>query len=649
MNIKISKKIKLDIYNTLKKEKLISDEEKWMDFLNSIWDLRTMPSTDDRYTNAYDDIIQHTVNNDDWELDELFLEILKLLEDDKKFIKFIETIVFPEFRKNEDEIINFVLLINSYLEKEKFSLIVSSYDQNDLPIYMVDVKLNDNSYSDLPKNEIVFNLVREAKSAYFRFNSHTPPTTMPSFVLVNQRGWDDSGWRTNFGLFYYENKTNKTYIGSVKITDSVNYNLDNFPTTFTSLEDNFCSLGQTKDYYINLKKIFGRNFESILYALKDSAFFPEIQEKFENEDSFKQSLIRYDEPEQLLREIKYKIYGFDLSNLYSFKYTFKPKYSAETIEVAFDFNSKEELPSRIFAIIGKNGTGKTQLLTSLPLNIAKKEDNAFSPRTPLFSKVIAISYSLFDNFEIPKKTSKFNYIYCGLLDDNKELLTPQQQLLRFHKTSSKIFELERVVQWRNILYNFIDEEIINEFIIETIERVDELDIVKYVYNREKFNLVKNRLSSGQHILLYTISEIVSNIRRDSLLLFDEPETHLHPNAISQLMNVIYELVHEFESYCIITTHSPLIIQELLSKNVFILEKEENTPYIKKIGIESFGENLTTLTEEVFGNKEISKQYKKIIEQLINNGNSYEEVVSKLESDNIPLNLNARLYIKSKSI
>jgi ABC-type multidrug transport system ATPase subunit len=646
MNIKISKKIKLEIYNTLKEEKLISDEEKWMDFLNSIWDLRAMPSTDDRYTNAYDDIIQHTVNNDDWKLDELFLEILKLLEDDKKFIKFIETIVYPEFRKNEDEIINFVLLINSYLEKDKFSLIVSSYDQNDLPIYTVNVKLNDNSYSDLPKNEIVFNLVREAQGSYFRFNSHTPPTTMPSFVLVNQRGWDDSGWRTNFGLFYYENEINKTYIGSVKITDSVNYNLDNFPTTFTLLEDNFCSLGQEEDYYLNLKKIFGRNFESILYSLRDAAFFPEIQEKFENEDSFKQSLIRYDSSEQLLREIKYKIYGFDLSNLYSFKYTFKPKYSSETIEVAFDFNSKEELPSRIFAIIGKNGTGKTQLLTSLPLNIAKKEDNFFSPRTPLFSKVIAISYSLFDNFEIPKKTSKFNYIYCGLRDENKDLLTPMKQLLRFHKTNAKIFTLKRVEEWRNILSNFIDEEIINEFIVETTNSSNKKE---YTYQREKFNLVKNKLSSGQHILLYTISEIVSNIRRDSLLLFDEPETHLHPNAISQLMNIIYELAHKFESYCIITTHSPLIIQELLSKNVFILEKDENIPYIKKIGIESFGENLTTLTEEVFGNKEINKQYKKIIKRLIDNGNKYEEVVSKLESDGIPLNLNVRLYIKSKTI
>ena len=44
MSIKISKKIKLEIYNTLKKEKLIFDEEKWMNFLNSIWDLITMPT-----------------------------------------------------------------------------------------------------------------------------------------------------------------------------------------------------------------------------------------------------------------------------------------------------------------------------------------------------------------------------------------------------------------------------------------------------------------------------------------------------------------------------------------------------------------------------------------------------------------------------
>ena len=154
------------------------------------------------------------------------------------------------------------------------------------------------------------------------------------------------------------------------------------------------------------------------------------------------------------------------------------------------------------------------------------------------------------------------------------------------------------------------------------------------------------LSSGQSIILYIISEIVANIRFDSIILYDEPETHLHPNAISQLINTLYELVNEFQSYCIIATHSPLIIREIMSKNVFVIEREGNYPSIRKIGIESFGENLTVLTDEVFGNRGIPKQYKLILERMVNNGFNFDQIINKLETDNVPLSLNARIYLKS---
>jgi predicted ATP-binding protein involved in virulence len=146
-----------------------------------------------------------------------------------------------------------------------------------------------------------------------------------------------------------------------------------------------------------------------------------------------------------------------------------------------------------------------------------------------------------------------------------------------------------------------------------------------------------------------MTEIIANIRRDSLLLFDEPETHLHPNAISQLMNVIYELVNKFQSYCIITTHSPLIVQEVLSKSVKVIEKHENLVSVRQIAIESFGANLTTLTEEVFGNREIQKQYKKIINRMISNGKSYDDIVGILEREGFPLSINISLYIKSQLV
>ena len=69
-----------------------------------------------------------------------------------------------------------------------------------------------------------------------------------------------------------------------------------------------------------------------------------------------------------------------------------------------------------------------------------------------------------------------------------------------------------------------------------------------------------------------MTEIIANIRYDSLIIFDEPETHLHPNAISQLINSIHSLADQFKSYCIIAPHSPIIVQGILSKNIFVINQ-----------------------------------------------------------------------------
>lgn len=646
--IKISRKVKSELFNALIKEKNIIHNitnENWMTFLNEIWDLRAMPSEDDRYTNAYDDVVKHTVSNDDWELDVLFLERLKLLEQDTIYIKFIENIVNPKYREDEDDIIRYVLLINSYLEDEKIILATVSYDQNNLPVYNIKEKDDYSPYNDLPNNTIPFYVVKKPNGYSNEASSHKKPNVVPCYVLAFNDAWNDFGYSTDFTLFFHD-KENVENIGNVKITNGEGGVSKTIPDTFTILDDSYCSLGQSYEYYETLKEKTGKYFESFLFALKDAAFYPDIYEKFERNEAFKTSLIRDDRAEQLLRSVKYKLYGFDLNNLYSFKYDFLPKYSKKSVEVEFNFNDNEDLPNRIIGIIGKNGTGKTQLITSLPLDISKNKSEKFIPRTPIFSKVIAVSYSVFDNFDIPRKTASFNYEYCGLLDDKRELLTERQQLLRFHKTCEKITSIGRIEKWRNILLSFIDITLLNNFIIEETTPLGE---ITFSIERTGFNKIKKHLSSGQSILVYIISEIMSHIRMDSLLLFDEPETHLHPNAISQLMNIIYELVHEFESYCIITTHSPLIVQELLAKNVYIVEKHENIISVRTPNLESFGQNLTVLTEEIFGNNEIGKQYKKTIDKMVLNGKEHDEIIEILETENIPLSLNIRLYIKSKFI
>lgn len=599
-----------------------------------------MPSTDSRFTDAEGDIVKHTIHNYDWELDFLFIDRLELFKDDDVFVRFLETVVNPKFRVDEDEILKFVLLINDVLEKENLQLSTTDYNEHGLPIYTVgEINESDPFPIDIKRNSIPFHVISDPQKFSNWWESDIKPKIFPSFLLVLNHGWNDYGLKTQFWPYYYDDQGVEHQLANLKIITKENSTGEVIPETFTQLDKEFCSLGQSIDYYEQLKSLLGSEFLGVLYALRDAAFFPEIQEEFERDSNFKNSLIRYDEPERVLREAKHSISGSDLENLYSFEYRFKPKFSSDLIDIGFNFGETDDLPNRVYALIGKNGTGKTQLMTSLPVNIAEKKEDYFIPKIPLFSKVIAVSYSIFDTFEIPKKTATFNYIYCGLRNDKGEILTEKGLLLRFHNTWKKIVEMERTRQWRSVLINFIDEEMVDEFIVPKSRH-------GYEVSMDGITNVRKKLSSGQSIILYIISQIVANIRYDSLLLFDEPETHLHPNAITQLMNTIYSLVDEFQSYCVLATHSPLIVRECFSRNVYVLERNENVPSARKISMESFGENLTVLTDDVFGNKEAPKHYKKIIDESVKEGMSYDDIVRSIESDDVPLGLNAKIYIKS---
>lgn len=648
INTKINEKTKRELLKSLFKEDdpidYDQDPENLISFLGEIIDLENEESTDSRFKDAAGDVWQHMVNNRDWELDYVFTQRFDFVGEDENFIKLIETVVSPRYRTNNDDIIKYVLLINSYLQKEELQLYADEYDEDtSLPVYKLRKLQKDRSFSDIPENKIPFFLCTKRSGHVEKQSSHTPPTKFPAFVLVAS-DWNDFGYYTSFYLYYYDLKQISHEIGFVHITDgSSEITQKVLESEFLALNSNFCSLGEKFDYYQKLKELLGDNgLKSTLYALKDASFFPEFSEKIEKNEAFQKSLIRGNKTERLWREARHRLYGFDMENLYNFSYSFVPKYSDDSVDLEFNFTTGSMLPCRIYSIIGKNGVGKTQFLSSLPLKISRKDDESFSPRAPMFSKIISVSYSAFDTFEIPKKTSSFNYIYCGLLNENKEPLTDRQRLLRFQISRKKIEELKRISEWREVLLNFIDEDLLKEFLYPNPE-----ENIDYLFDETKFAETRKKLSSGQSLMLFIMTEIVANIRFDSLLLFDEVETHLHPNAITELINAIHNLTEKFESYCILTTHSPLVLQELPAKNIYVMERLGDIPLIRNISIESFGENLTKLTEEVFGNRDISKYYKKIIDKVAQSVGSYDEAVNLFQENNINLSLNALFYLKNK--
>lgn len=644
--LELSKKLKLDILKSLLTESELFgtpvSDENIIKFLDDLLNLKELPSTDPRYNNAYDDAYQHLVNNYDWEYEYVLTERFNIIDNTETFIEFLNRIIHPNIRTIKDDIMKFYLMINPYLEKENLSYKAAQLDNNGLIIYKVSAKKDaDKIPLGLVANNIPFFVQNNPRGFFARKTSHQTPKEFPSFVLVLNDGWNDFNVISEYEMFFYHSANDCNIIGRLKIIHNEDIITPNIiPPSFTQLPDIFCSLGQEYKYYENIKNLFGDNFKNILWAIQDTAFFPTILENFENNDNFKKSIIREDNAERLMREVKYKIYGINSKKLYSFKYKFQPKFAENELEVDFDFDNNSMIPNRIYAIIGKNGTGKTQLVTTLPIDISNKNDDNFTPKTPIFSKVIAISYSSFDRFEIPKKTAEFNYVYCGLKDENGKRLEENELILRFKKSYEKLSEQSRIDIFLNTIKEFIEIDLINEFIIYKIE-TDEYEI-----NYGKFVEIINILSSGQSILILIITEIIANIRYDSLLIYDEPETHLHPNAISQLINTIYELSRIFQSYCIIATHSPIIVQELFSKNVYVVQREGKYASIRKPSKETFGENLSTIIEEIFGNREIPKQFKIILSDLIKKGMSYEDIIKEIESDNVPVSLNTRLFLKS---
>ncbi len=597
-----------------------------INFLGKIWDLRSMPSEDSRYKDAEGDAYQHLVNNDDWTIEDTFLNRFRLIDGEEKFfITFIELVVSPEVRIDKEDIEIYVVSLNNILSQATLKLVVTDYFEN-LPVYKIKEGLDAIS---LPANILT-------NSIPFYTDNYKGEKKYPCFIL-NFRDWDDYGTKSKFFLSYSLAENNSEWIGDLKIIKKdENETVKVLPTNFDVLSKEFCSLGQTNGYYIKIKSLFGNRYQSILLALRDSALFPKIAEEFENDGRFINSLIRLNTAEKTFRTVRFELAGINFNERFRFNYNISLPYASNNINLSFHFEENQDWnTNRVYALIGKNGSGKTTFLSALANELSLPESKNISPHKPLFAKIFTISYSFFDHFRVPEPNLAYNYSYCGLKKSDGIWLTEIELKQRFFESLEIIKNRELNLDWYKTLKSFLTEDL--------------LDIVfknEQEFNANNFNKFYSQLSSGQNILLFVLTEVIAQIRFNSLILFDEPETHLHPNAISQLMNTIFKLTEKFESFCIIGTHSPLVVQEIPSRNVIIIERTDDTAQVRHLELESFGENLTVITEEVFGRRDVNKYHSTLLKEMVLSGKSYNDIVSLIETDEVPISLNLRLFIKA---
>jgi len=98
------------------------------DFLSRLFDLKTLPSRDPmrRYSNAYDDIYQHTVNNDNdysdnWIYSDPRIDLLHC--EDELYLKFLTETIHPIVRSNQEEIDKLIEIYNRHLNTDGFEIV----------------------------------------------------------------------------------------------------------------------------------------------------------------------------------------------------------------------------------------------------------------------------------------------------------------------------------------------------------------------------------------------------------------------------------------------------------------------------------------------------------------------------------------------
>lgn len=425
-------------------------------------------------------------------------------------------------------------------------------------------------------SKILFYIDKEARYPTYDRRNHSKPKTIPSFVFAFDSTWNDYGTYNRFDVFFYEDYINVCHVGKVRIIElnqnEAPYVLKNFLNNeYKEFPETLVSLGVDKNYYETIYKLFNHDSESILIKLRDCAILPSAEIAAKKNFWWQGSLMRSYDSERSFREAISIIHGKDIKDLYKFSYFFKPQYATNNNKIDFLFDEQNKFfPRRIYALIGNNGVGKTQLLSSLPFSILEENKEVFSNKEiPPFRKIINISTSYYDNYPRPKSTEKCEYIYCGVLDENNNVLSMEEQknilgdnCIFINENNGKYFKTGE--DFSEIEYKTLGQvtkEILELFFknynVNDIFYIPDTPFSKNILNIEIIkDIFENKMSSGERILLYNIFNILAKISFNSLIFFDEPETHLHPNAITELIAGLMFILETFQSFAIIATHSP---------------------------------------------------------------------------------------------
>ena len=481
--------------------------------------------------------------------------------------------------------------------------------------------------------------------------SQRAPNSGVSEAYLQIDMWNDYSFVTMFHVVMYDEHGRRFELGSVKIgfvgqtTSTATYST--LDVSFDSLPERYFSVGQDVSYYTALNEVSAATREAFLHGLRDIVLDEARLETAKNEEVFRTSLLRsvsFTAIDGQYRRIL--LGGVPLSD---FDFVFLRPQSEKVAGISLNFVVKAaSVPStNIHALIGRNGVGKTTLLNEMisAVIVQDRTDARFLARSmfsssPIagdyFSSLVSVTFSAFDPFMPPPEQSDpglgTRYSYIGLKDIEDETGTLLKSLATLRKecvaSLAECFaDRGRKERWQVAIRTLESDE---NFARMDLSRLLELegDALKEIAT----NLVE-RMSSGHAAVLLTLSRLVARVEEKTLVLIDEPESHLHPPLLSAFTRALSELLRNRNGVAIVATHSPVVLQEVPRSCVQVITRSRLSMRVEQPQVETFGENVGSLTREVFGLEVSQSGFHALLQKDVLTGASYDEIV-ELYSDQL---------------
>lgn len=481
---------------------------------------------------------------------------------------------------------------------------------------------------------------------------HTNPLR---FVIADRAGseldtcyliwdnWDDFGFKTSLRIYYTNSHAQQIDLGILHIMmKGQTEGYTPMPEgVFLKLPETHCSLGSGQGYYEELMGLDITVRENILKSLRDCVFDNGIYELNKNEEAMTTSLLRSIDVRSVTHLYSSILSGNIELTPYHFQYLLNGN---EETKIDVRVKPYSHPPSNLHVLIGRNGVGKTRIISGIVDELTKNNNphsisqngilvfkasqglnlNA-APNTEKFSNLVTIVFSAFDHFKPVRNNQDKESIPCqyvGLKTEDGNSFKSLENLMDDFMNSVRLcLQGQRKKRWIEAIEILNSDPIFKEYALQEVVNSEDVD--------SEIKKIFDFLSSGHKIILLTITKLIELVDEKTLVLIDEPENHLHPPLLSSFIRAVSDLLIKRNAVGLIATHSPVVLQETPKTCVTKIDRVRAEYSLHRPQIETYGENIDTLTRDVFTLElEDSGFYKTLNEVLQKDGATYEKLIEE---------------------